>query len=279
MARSVKTLVRDPDMHLIVGDAVDVLKQFDHGCFDAIVTSPPYLDVRDDITSYSMLLYADWAARWLDELHRVLSPTGSLMLNMGRVHRDGVEIGWHEDVKERAGNVGFKWLDTICWHKVNGGGGRSSPYLVDRHEYVYWLSKTTDPYRGYDEARQPYSSATLARYTRRWTARGGAVKGVVDTERDGRAAHPDGAKPSSVYVCSVGAEKGIAHPTPMAPELATYLIQLSCPPGGLILDPFAGAGTTARQARMLGRRTVLIELHERHAQEAAERLSQQSLLA
>ena len=80
-----------------------------------------------------------------------------------------------------------------------------------------------------------------------------------------------------MFVCSVGAEKGIEHPTPMAPELAEFLIKLSCPPGGTVLDPFAGSGTTGRAARKLGRRAVMVEIDETHCAEAARLSTQQAL--
>jgi site-specific DNA-methyltransferase (adenine-specific) len=271
-------LVADPDLTLYLGDALDVLPGLPDRSVDAIVTSPPYLDARDDVdTVIDRLEYGDWAASWLHELARILKRGGSLMLNLGRLHRDGVEVDWAQDVVARARAVGWKKLDEIVWHKVNGGGGRSSPYLIDRHEYVFWLALRVDPYKGFDEARVPYSPATLGRYQRRWAGRGAVVKAKDGAPREGREPHPDGAKPGTVFVSSVGAEKGIQHPTPMAPELAAHLIKLACPPGGVVLDPFAGSGTTGVEARKLGRMSVLIELDAMHADEAARRLAQQAL--
>jgi site-specific DNA-methyltransferase (adenine-specific) len=49
-------------------------------------------------------------------------------------------------------------------------------------------------------------------------------------------------------------------------------IKASCPPGGIVLDPFLGSGTTAVVARRLGRRYVGIELNPVYAQLAQERL-------
>lgn len=270
-------IVADADFALYVGDALEVLPTL--GPVDAIVTSPPYRDARDDVGYGSDLDYGTWSSVWLAHAFQVIRPTGSLMLNLGRLHRDGEELDYWVDVLARARAAGWKWLDTIMWHKVNGGGGRRTPYLIDRHEYVLWLGASITAYRGYDEARQPYSPATLARYTRRSLARGAVAKNVDGDARDSRVPHPEGAKPSSVFTCSVGAEKGIEHPTPMAPELAEHLIRLSCPPGGLVLDPFAGSGTTSVAARRLGRSSVAIELDPAYAAECARRLGQQSLLA
>jgi DNA modification methylase len=274
---TLNVVFRDPDVSLYQGDLGAILYDVDPPLFDAIVTSPPYLDARDDVVSYGLHDYMAWAEDWFTDL--LCFSGGSLMLNVGRLHRDGEEVAFGEELRRLAVASGWKWIDTLVWHKVNGGGGKQSPYLLDRHEYVYWFATTTDPYKGFDEARQPYSPATLARYQRRWGRRGGVVKGKESEPHRDREAHPDGALPGSVFVSSVGAEKGIRHPTPMALDLALHLIRLSCPPGGLVLDPFAGSGTTGVAARLLGRRAVLIELDVEHCEEAAFRLGQQTLLA
>lgn len=270
-------LVEDPDFTLYVGDALELLSGVPSGFARAVVTSPPYSDARDDVGWGSDLSYLDWSAEWLHRAHRVVRPDGSLMLNLGRIHRDGRESSWWIDVLRIAKDMGWLLLDEIIWHKVNAGGGRQSPYLIDRHERVLWLARSTSPYKGFDEARQPYSPATLERYQRRWHAGGGVAKGVGSRSQDGRVPHPDGAKPGSVFVTSVGADKGVAHPTPMASELAEFLVKLACPPGGLVLDPFAGSGTTAVACRKLGRRALCFELHAGYAAEAADRLAQQPL--
>jgi site-specific DNA-methyltransferase (adenine-specific) len=57
------------------------------------------------------------------------------------------------------------------------------------------------------------------------------------------------------------------------------LIRYACPPGGLIVDPFAGSASSLRVARETGRRAIGIELHEPHAEAAALWLSQMTLAA
>jgi DNA modification methylase len=291
VAEGVELVLDDHDVRLFRGDVNRVLSWHlgerlggvPPWPVDAVITSPPYLDAREDVSSFGELdEYLAWAERWLRHLRQIVRPDGSLMLNVGRLHRDGVEIPLADELRRLAceglaGEARWHLIDTVVWHKVNGGGGKSSPYLLDRHEYVLWLAASTGPYKGFDEARVPYSPATLERYERRWSTRGAAAKNVLGGASDGREAHPGGALPGSVFTCSVGAEKGIEHPTPMALDLAIHLVRLACPPGGLILDPFAGSGTTGLAARTLGRRAVLIELDDEHCAEAAGRLGQQAL--
>lgn len=62
------------------------------------------------------------------------------------------------------------------------------------------------------------------------------------------------------------------HPTVKPLALMTWLLKLVTPPGGVVLDPFAGSGTTLVAARDLGIRAVGVELETRYCEIAAERL-------
>ncbi len=63
------------------------------------------------------------------------------------------------------------------------------------------------------------------------------------------------------------------HPTEKPEEMLRYLIGKSSEPGELVLDPFAGSGTTCRAAKDLGRRFLGIEIDRRYAEIARQRLS------
>ena len=64
------------------------------------------------------------------------------------------------------------------------------------------------------------------------------------------------------------------HPTIKPVALMRYLVRLVTPPGGLVLDPFGGSGTTAEAARLEHCRFLLMELSEEYCADAAERLRQ-----
>jgi site-specific DNA-methyltransferase (adenine-specific) len=67
------------------------------------------------------------------------------------------------------------------------------------------------------------------------------------------------------------------HPCEKPTGILDPLIRYACPPGGLVLDPFAGSGSTAEAARLSGRRAVLIEGDEAYCEAIALRLSQDVL--
>lgn len=64
----------------------------------------------------------------------------------------------------------------------------------------------------------------------------------------------------------------LRHPTEKPVELLRLLIRKSLPEGGLVLDPFAGSGSTGEAAELEGRGAVLIEVDVRHVQRAQEYL-------
>ena len=70
-----------------------------------------------------------------------------------------------------------------------------------------------------------------------------------------------------------GTETG-DHPAPFPTELAMRCIRLSTWPGEIVLDPFAGSGSTLLAARELGRKAIGVELSERYCEIAARRLAQ-----
>lgn len=67
------------------------------------------------------------------------------------------------------------------------------------------------------------------------------------------------------------------HPCPFPESLVSPLIQSSCPPDGVVLDPFAGSGTTLRVAKDLGRRAIGIEKDKRYCEMIVRRMAQSVL--
>lgn len=92
--------------------------------------------------------------------------------------------------------------------------------------------------------------------------------------------HDDGTRyPSSIFsfLCVKGAwahNIGHLHPTQKPVRALEYLVATYTDPGDLVLDPFAGSGTTGAAALRLGRRCILVEKEEKYCEVAARLLSQ-----
>ncbi len=260
----------DPDVTLWQGDALELLRELPDGAANGCVTSPPYLDARPEYPSPSLPHFEDI----FRELGRVVA--GPILFNVGRIWRNGSESLWWHALLERADWAGLSLLDTLIWIKPNANPIRGR-FFADSHEYVFVLGGDASE-MCVDELRTPYAESSVARLKRGWTNHIGVKNVHSDRERSQDELHPDGARPRSFMVVPVGREKGNEHPAPMALDLAVMLVRGACEPGGTVLDPFAGSGTTLYAARLSGRRALGIELSEDYCEMANVRMGQQSLL-
>ena len=94
------------------------------------------------------------------------------------------------------------------------------------------------------------------------------------------AGFPDAAPRFFYSAKASAAERGRenTHPTVKPLALMRYLVRLVTPPGGVVLDPFAGSGTTILAAQAEGLRAIGIELEEKYAGIAEKRIAQEVLL-
>lgn len=84
--------------------------------------------------------------------------------------------------------------------------------------------------------------------------------------------HPNGSKPSDVWdIIPEDTQKRKAHFAPYPQDLCRIPLLSSCPPDGIILDPFCGTGTTMLVASQLNRRSVGIDISEEYIHQAEER--------
>jgi site-specific DNA-methyltransferase (adenine-specific) len=96
-------------------------------------------------------------------------------------------------------------------------------------------------------------------------------RGVQSTFHDS-----GGASAARFFYCAKASRsergKDNTHPTVKPIDLMRYLIRLVNPPGGIVLDPFAGSGTTLLAARLEGAQSIGVELDENHCEIIARRL-------
>lgn len=294
-----ETLRSGDGWELWLGDSRNaMLHEMSRGAFDAIVTSPPYPDQRTYAsgetdpdherarpTNHSrrrrreaVEAWPEWFEPFLDGMAEVLSPRGSAMVNLGVVVRDGQESDYVDETLRRAKARGWRCLHRIVWHKPNAAPPSWPRLMLIRHEYVLWLARSADAYRGYDDAepgydpgaRVPYSDYSMERLRHTFTVRNGDERYA---KRGGaNPIHPDGARPATVQEFPVGARRGLRHPAPMSQGLADRLVRVCCPPGGTVFDPFAGSCTTGLAAMRAGRRFVGMELRPLYFEEGARRM-------
>jgi DNA modification methylase len=78
---------------------------------------------------------------------------------------------------------------------------------------------------------------------------------------------------TAMSVWRIAPQRSRSHPCPFPLELARRLVESSCPPGGVVLEPFGGEGTTARACLKSGRRCILVEKDARYIPTIIARLA------
>lgn len=112
--------------------------------------------------------------------------------------------------------------------------------------------------------------------TNRRTTKTNGIYGAFPGENDRWLSHgDDGSAARFFYTAKAGAEDrwGSRHPTVKPVDLMRWLVPLVSPPGGLVLDPFAGSGTTGVAALATGRSAILIEREAEYLDDIRERLA------
>ena len=85
--------------------------------------------------------------------------------------------------------------------------------------------------------------------------------------------NPKGKTPSDVWSISLTHQKGLEHFAMFPVELPRKILQVACPPEGIVLDPFAGSGTTGIAAKELGLKCILMELNPEFAEIIQKRIN------
>lgn len=216
---------------------------------DCVIADPPYQE-----TSLTWDRWPDGWPKVLTEAARSMWCFGSLRMFLDR--RDE-----YSD---------WKLSQDIVWEKQNGTG-----FSTDRfkrvHEFaVHW-------YRGdwsavfHDTPRVQVGVSERDRSIKQGAGHARHMGKIGDRG----AWTDDGSRlMRSVIRAANMWRKGAIHPTQKTVGILEPLIKYACPPGGTVLDPFAGSGSTAIVARMSGRKAVLIEADERYCEAIARRLDQ-----
>ncbi|MFN2496729.1 MAG: site-specific DNA-methyltransferase [Pseudonocardiaceae bacterium] len=246
---------------------------------DLFFTSPPYADAR----SYSRIhpdRYVDWFLPFAQAMLAAAADHGNLVLNIkNRVASRGALRGQCHPYVYRLvlamQEMGWRWIETYIWAKPNAVPGRFGPRTKDSFEYVYHFAGGLKPYFDLDAIRVPYK-ADETEIARRKLDRLGRRNTNAGFGRDRTKTYLlGGADPGNVVSVpqTYNQHRGVAHTAAMPEGLAEFFIRAMSPQGGVVIDPFAGGGTTTVVARRLGRRAGGFEIHEHFVEEAHRRIS------
>jgi DNA modification methylase len=257
------------------GDAAEWLPALPPQSVDLFFTSPPYANMRD----YARIAperYVEWFLPFARAMLAAARPTGSFVLNIKDRVVDGERHPYVYELVLALRELGWRWIETYVWMKPNAIPGRFGPRPKDAFEYVYWFARGR-PWFDLDAIRVPYR--TDAREIERRAADPSPRRNTAAGHGRTRAATwgHGGADPGNVIVSPLryNQHRGVAHTAPMPEALAEYVIRAGAPPGAVVLDPFAGSGTTCAVAARLGRRAAGLEVNRAFVAEARERLQEE----
>ena len=188
------------------------------------------------------LAYLSYMANRLRECWRKLKPTGSIYLhcdpNMNYLLRLVLDAIF--------GKRGFQ--NEIIWHYQTGGA--SKRHYARKHDSIFFYVKSAIYHFDANAIRVPRTDKSLQRAQNPRGARIAATdetKLAMDVWTDIPALNPM-------------SNERQGYPTQKPLALLERIIQASCPPNGIVLDPFCGCGTTIHAAQNLGRRWIGIDI-------------------
>ncbi len=238
-------------IQLIHSDCREAMAAMEPESIDLIVADPPY--------NQTCLAWDRRIKGWLPLAHRILKPNGTLWL-----------FGSLKSFLAMADEFAhWQLIQDIVWEKQNGSGFDSERFRRVHEQAAHFRKRGSlwrDVYRSPQVTMDAVKRSVSAKATRvPHTGKIGAH--VYATEAGGPRLM------RSVLQVRNGHRQGIGHPTPKPVALIRPLIGYSCPPGGVVLDPFAGSGSTGLAALEENRNAVLIEEDAGHVANIERRLN------
>ncbi len=221
-------------------------------CVHLMVTSPPYnaqKEYDDDLTldEYLNMLERTWR-----ETYRVLVPSGRACINIANLGRKPY-LPLHSFIIEQMLSIGFLMRGEIIWDKAASASpstawgswlSASNPVLRDVHEYILVFCKD-----GFRRPKGDRENTIQKEDFLAWT--------------------------KSVWAFQAVQARQIGHPAPFPIELPHRCIQLYTYQGDVILDPFAGSGTSCVAAAQDGRHFIGYEISQDYVDLAESRLQKE----
>ncbi|MFF1574702.1 DNA-methyltransferase [Leifsonia sp. NPDC058292] len=173
------------------------------------------------------------------------------------------------------------WIlrNEVIWQKPNAMPESVRDRLSSRHEHLFLFSKSQRYHFDLDAIREPWKPASVdhhekygGRYDAQYEPPGIKHSGSSSTLQYAKV-NPLGRNPGDVWSITTKPYPG-AHFAVFPIDLPLRCIKAGCKPGGTVLDPFSGSGTTGAAARELGRKYIGIDLNPEYHDLAKDRFAQ-----
>lgn len=258
---------------VVNGDCIEVMKTLPEGSVDLMVTSPPYncgikYDTHDDFMT--MGDYWNWTEKWLSQVYRLLKDDGRISINIPyetNVQDRGGRVFFVSEFYQVMKKIGFKFFGIVDLEE-------DSPHRSKTTAWGSWMSPSA-PY-----IYNPKECVILA-YKKHHIKK---IKG--EPQWKGEVIDTEDSKKKTIYTEQDKKEfmelvfgqwkylndtKQLTKAT-FSMDIPTKAIKILTYKNDVVLDPFAGSGTTLVAAEILGRRWIGVELSENYSKIAKERV-------
>jgi site-specific DNA-methyltransferase (adenine-specific) len=250
-------------------DCIEGLKQLPDGVVDLAFADPPF-NIGYDYDVYHDKLesenYLAWSRDWTAEVARVLKPNGTFWLAIGDEYAAELKVMLQRDHK-------LTCRSWVVWYYTFGVNCKTK--FSRSHAHLFYMTKTADDFTFNADAIRVPSARQLVYGDRRanptgrlpddtWILRPQDVRDSFTSEED------------TWYfprVCGTFKERAGWHGCQMPEQLLGRIIRACSHSGEVVLDPFAGSGTTLAVAKKLGRRYLGFELSGEYAARVEARLA------
>ena len=239
---------------IVLGDASDALADYPPGSVQLVFTSPPYFNAKPEY--HESEGYDDYLALLADvfsKCHEMLSEGRFLVVNTSpvlirRAHRNASSrrLPITFDLHAVLDAIGFEFIDDIVWQKPEGAGwhlGRGRRFAADRQPLQYKAVTVTENVVVYRKRTDKLIDWNLRNHPDPDAVRASLIE--------------DGYERTNVWRIHPAHHK--RHPAVFPESLAERVIRYYSFAGDMVLDPFAGTGTTGRVAGRLRRRFLMVE--------------------
>jgi DNA modification methylase len=216
-----------------------LIPQLPDNSISLVVTSPPYAKQRDQYKGIPAEEYPKWFAGIMKALRPKLTEDGSVLIVIRTNLEDGRPNRYVRRTRDAIeDDAGYVECEELIWYKPDGAplGAIKRPRRA--WEHILWYSKTTNPHENLIACGKPSKRIGLESNNRHGNI-------------DGTNARGEGvARITDVFIANAGdVDDDIEHPALYPPSLVRQLIKTYAPADGIILDPFAGSGTTCLVAQ------------------------------
>jgi len=254
-----------------LGDCVEKLKKIKAGSVDLVFADPPFnigyeYDVYNDQRSRKE--YQQWCRKWMSQIHRVLKPSGTFWLAIGDEYAAELKV-------LAADSIGFHCRSWVIWYYTFGVNCVRA--FSRSHTHLFHFVK--DPEAFTFNAENPALRVLSARQLVYADARANSKGRLPDNtwilrpqDLAGSGFFPEHDTWYFARVAGTFKEREGFHGCQMPEQLLGRIIRASSNPQDLVVDPFAGSGTTLTVAKKLGRQWLGIELSRDYVKKGQARL-------